>query len=77
MGNYKWSGDYAGFAQIELEKLYPGSVALFYQGAGADQNPLPRRTPELAIQYGKELAVAVERVISENLNYLKIKNFDS
>ena len=66
LGNYKWSGDYAGFVQIELEKFYRGSVALFYQGAGADQNPLPRRTPELAIQYGKELAAAVERVISED-----------
>lgn len=73
LGDYKWSGDYAGFAQIELEKQYPGSIALFFQCAGADQNPLPRRSPELAKQYGKELAAAVERVISEKMNPLESK----
>ena len=36
---YKWSGDYPGFAQLELEKLYPGVTALFFQGAGGDQKP--------------------------------------
>lgn len=63
----KFSGDYAGFAQIELEKRYPGTQAMFFQGAGADQNPLPRHTVPLAIQYGKQLADAVERVLSENM----------
>ncbi|NND34719.1 MAG: hypothetical protein HKN76_19185, partial [Saprospiraceae bacterium] len=54
-----WSGDYPGYAQIELEKNYPGITALFFQGAGADQNPLPRRTIPLAKQYGRTLAAAV------------------
>ena len=67
---YKWSGDYAGFAQLELEKLFPGVTALFFQGAGGDQNPLPRRTPALAQQYGKELAGAVERVLNEEMRQL-------
>ncbi len=67
---YQWSGDYPGFAQIELEKAYPGTVALFFQGAGADQNPLPRRTIPLALQYGKELVAAVERVLEEDMNKL-------
>lgn len=62
LDTYKWSGDYPGFAQIELEKLYPGATALFFQGAGADQNPLPRHTVPLAQQYGKTLAAAVERI---------------
>jgi neutral ceramidase len=62
-----FSGDYAGFAQIELEKRYPGVTAMFFQGAGADQNPLPRRTIPLAIQYGKQLAATVERVLSEDM----------
>ena len=62
-----FSGDYAGFAQIELEKRYPGVTAMFFQGAGADQNPLPRRTIPLAIQYGKQLAATVERVLSEEM----------
>ncbi|KQS33171.1 neutral/alkaline non-lysosomal ceramidase N-terminal domain-containing protein [Dyadobacter sp. Leaf189] len=70
---YKWSGDYPGYAQIELEKLYPGTTALFFQGAGADQNPLPRRTVPLAIQYGKTLAAAVERVLSEDMKTLEPK----
>ncbi len=67
---YQFSGDYPGFAQIELEKLHPGTTALFFQGAGADQNPLPRRTIPLAMQYGRTLASAVERVLSENMNEL-------
>ncbi|HOW39232.1 MAG TPA: neutral/alkaline non-lysosomal ceramidase N-terminal domain-containing protein [Bacteroidales bacterium] len=68
---YQFSGDYPGFAQLELEKLYPGTTAMFFQGAGADQNPLPRRTVPLAKQYGKELAAAVERVLSEEMKQLE------
>jgi hypothetical protein len=60
---YEWCGDYPGFAQIELEKRYPGAVALFWQGCGGDQNPLPRRTVELAEEYGRQLAQGVESVM--------------
>lgn len=67
---YLISGDYPGFAQIELEKIYPGVTAMFFQGAGADQNPLPRRTIQLARQYGKELAASVERVLGEDMKKL-------
>jgi neutral ceramidase len=67
---YKWSGDYAGYAQIEVEKSFPGATALFFEGAGADQNPLPRRTVQLAQQYGEELAAAVRRVIREDMHRL-------
>lgn len=70
LNGYEWSGDYAGFAQLELEKSYPGITALFFQGAGADQNPLPRRSVALAEQYGKTLAAAVERVLDENMREL-------
>lgn len=68
---YQFSGDYAGFAQIELENLHPGATAMFFQGAGADQNPLPRRTVPLALQYGRELAAAVDRVLQEEMNTLE------
>ena len=68
LSSNEFSGDYAGFAQIELEKLYPGATAMFFQGAGADQNPLPRRTISLAIQYGKQLAASVEAVLSDKMN---------
>lgn len=59
----KWCGDYAGFAQFDLESRYPGAVAMFCMGCGADQNPLPRRTVELAESYGKKLSSAVEAVL--------------
>lgn len=71
LADYGISGDYPGFAQIELEKNYPGAVALFFQGAGADQNPLPRRSVLLAQQYGKSLAAAVERVLTEEMRTLE------
>jgi hypothetical protein len=69
-GFYKWSGDYPGFAQAELEKYHPGATALFFQGAGADQNPLPRGEIAIARQYGRELAAAVERVLGEEMKPL-------
>lgn len=70
LSGYEWSGDYPGFAQLELEKRYPNTTALFFQGAGADQNPLPRRSVALAQQYGQTLAAAVERVLKEEMRQL-------
>jgi len=61
----RWSGDYPGFAQIELERTYPGLTAMFFGGFGADQNPFPRKGVLEAEQYGKELAIAVEKVMKE------------
>jgi hypothetical protein len=61
---YKWCGDYAGFAQIALEKEHPGAMALFVAGCGGDQNPLPRRTVALCEKYGNELALAVAKVLA-------------
>lgn len=60
----KWCGDYAGFAQLDLESRYPRSVALFCMGCGADQNPLPRRTVELAQAYGTRLSASVAHVLA-------------
>ena len=60
---YQFSGDWPGFAQIELEQAHPGAVALFWAGCGADQNPLPRRTVELAAEYGRQAARAVDDVL--------------
>ena len=59
---YQLSGDYAGFAQAELEKEFPGAVALFVQLCGGDQNPNPRRRLEYAEQHGRTLAAEVARV---------------
>lgn len=59
LSGYEVSGDYAGFAQLAVEKEFPGATALFVAGCGADANPLPRRKLELATAYGQILAEAV------------------
>ena len=64
---YQWSGDYPGFAQQLLENELADCVAMFWAGCGADQNPLPRRTIELARGYGRQLADAVKRVIENGM----------
>ncbi len=58
----EFNGDYAGFAQLTVEKAFPGATALFAQGCGGDQNPLPRRDVVLAEKYGTELGGAVSAV---------------
>ena len=65
--NYQISGDYAGFAQIELEKAFPGTTALFFQGCGGDINPQPGGNFTFAEQNGRSLAEAVKKVLSEKL----------
>ena len=68
---YQWSGDYPGFAQMELESVHPGAIALFFQGAGGDQNPMPRHSVALSRQFGRELAAAVDRVLEEEMPELR------
>jgi hypothetical protein len=64
---YQISGDYAGFAEANLENEYAGATALFLALCGGDQNPQPRNTIELAEQHGAELAAAVDRVLNGSL----------
>ena len=64
MQYYRWSGDYAGFAQLYLEHKHKGATALFWTGCGGDANPLPRSKIELCKKYGKELADSVEGVLA-------------
>jgi neutral ceramidase len=63
----QFCGDYAGFAQAELETRHPGARAMFVAGCGGDQNPIPRRDLTLAVDYGKKLADRVDRVLSGSL----------
>lgn len=65
---YQINGDYAGFAQIDLQKTYPGVTAMFFMGCGGDQNPQPRGTVELAMQHGKSLSDAVQKVLAGELH---------
>src|SRR4051794_39984084 len=67
LSSYLFCGDYAGFAQIAVERDHPGAQAMFVTGCGADQNPLPRRTVELAQAYGEQLAEAVDRVLKGSM----------
>lgn len=71
LNHYSWSADFPGYAQETLEATHPGAMALFFQGAAGDQNPLPRRSLPLARQYGKELAAAIERVMEEKMKSLQ------
>jgi hypothetical protein len=68
---YDWCGDYAGFAQIGIEKSFPGAMAFFYSGCGADQNPMPRRSLELCEKYGEMLAQAVQEAVSRHMKTLE------
>lgn len=67
LNGYSWSADYPGVAQNELENHYPGSVAMFFQGCGGDQNPLPRKKISDADQYGRTLAASVINVLSNEM----------
>jgi neutral ceramidase len=63
LADYVINGDWAGFAQEEIEKEHPGATAMFVEDCGADANPLPRRSVDLARKYGQILAAAVEEVL--------------
>jgi hypothetical protein len=70
LNGYEVNGDYAGFAQSALQGRHPGAVALFVAGCGADANPLPRRSVDLARRYGEILASAVDLVLAGKTDLL-------
>ncbi|MGH9631876.1 MAG: neutral/alkaline non-lysosomal ceramidase N-terminal domain-containing protein [Bryobacteraceae bacterium] len=68
---YELSGDYAGFAQSEVEGAHPGATALFLMLCGGDQNPHPRGTLDLARKHGSALAAEVDRVLKGKLDRVR------
>jgi hypothetical protein len=70
LNDYQVSGDWAGYAQAALEKAHPEAMAMFIQDCGADANPLPRHTVELAEGYGKTIAAAAEEVLKGKMRPL-------
>jgi neutral ceramidase len=64
---YEICGDYAGFAQANLEKQHPGVQAMFILGFAGDSDPYPHGTMELARKHGLELSQEVERVLETKL----------
>lgn len=73
LGIYQWHGDYAGCAQVELEKRHVGATVLFAIGCGADANPYPRREVEHAEQHGRELADAADRALARPMQHIEGK----
>jgi hypothetical protein len=67
LSDYEINGDWAGYAQAALEKSYPSAVAMFVQDCGADANPLPRHTVDLAMNYGQTIAAAVDQVLQAKM----------
>jgi hypothetical protein len=63
LSDYAISGDWPAFAQMALEARHPEAIALYWDGCGGDQNPLPRRSAALAKHYGEELADAVDAAL--------------
>jgi hypothetical protein len=70
---YEVSGDYAGFAQIEMENSNPGTTAMFLMLCGADQNPNPRSSLDLAKTHGKALADAAQRVLDGKVTMTRVE----
>lgn len=68
---YQFNGDYAGYAQLEIEQANPGAVAMFMMGAGADINPEPRGKLEMAVAHGKALAASVAEILSGSLTSVR------
>src|SRR4051812_46732206 len=58
LSDFKTSGDWAGYAAAEIEKNYPGAIALVSVGCGADSNPacgVQNDKAEFAQQYAHEI----------------------
>jgi len=69
--HYRISGDYAGYAQAEIENRHPGVTAMFLLLCGGDQNPNPRGEIDNALDHGKTLAAEVARVLGGKLEPLR------
>lgn len=64
LGENSVHGDWAGSAAIAIEREHPGTVALVAIGAGADSNPDPRGTVELADRHGDAIARETARLLA-------------
>lgn len=65
--NYLLCGEYAGYAQQQVEAMYPGTQAMFMSGCGGNANPYPRGTMENVRQHGQEVATEVHRLLESEL----------
>jgi hypothetical protein len=73
LSHNKIGGDWAGFAQLAIEKQWPGAVSLISVGCGADLNPSSGVTGdkvEVAAEQGQQIATEVKRLIDTGLQRL-------
>lgn len=69
--NYRIHGDYAGVAQEELEKEFPGTTAMFMPGCAGDANPNPRGNIQIAWAHGGSLARAVRYALTDRMKVIQ------
>jgi neutral ceramidase len=72
--NYAICGDYAGFAQHEIQAALPQTQAMFVTGCAGDADPYPRGKMEDARRNGHDLAAEVLRVAASDNKQLKPVN---
>src|SRR5207249_2623694 len=73
LSNNKVSGDWAGFAQDQIQKDHPGVIALTSVGCGADSNPdsgVAGDAVDRAAQQGAQIAEEVSRLLKGELKPL-------
>lgn len=56
-------GDFAGFAQAQIEAQHPGAHAMFMQGCGGDAGPYPTGKLAYSREHGTTLAHEIERLL--------------
>jgi hypothetical protein len=67
----KISGDFAGYAQVQIEQAHENAQAMFMQGCGGDANPYPRGSEEIASLHGRSLGDEVLRVLQTKLQPIR------
>jgi hypothetical protein len=69
LSHNKVSGDWAGYAQAQIQRSYPGAIALVSAGCGGDANPRAgANQDETAAQHGQEISDEVSRLLQPRLN---------
>ncbi len=77
--NMKISGDWAGHAQEELERVFPGAIAMTVIGCGAECNPASMVNTNaevklaLAKEYGQTIGDAVRKLTTTTSLYEKLE----
>jgi neutral ceramidase len=69
--NYELCGDYAGFAQSNVQEQHPSVQAMFLMGCAGDANPYPRGTMALARTHGMTLGKEVCRLLESKLQPIR------